>query len=488
MIKKILNIIELPNWLVATLGGVLLFRIPSFFEPYSYGDEMIYLTLGNAIRRGLTLYQQIHDNKPPLLYLTAAVAGNLFWFKAILCFWMLGTTIAFWHLVKNLFKENKLAQKISVIIFAILTTIPLFEGNIVNAELFLIGPIIIALTILLTKPTYKNIFLSGILFAIATLFKVPAAFDLLAIVAFWLIVTKLDKHEIIEIAKKTLVLALGFAVPILITLIWFFLRNALPDYVNIAFLQNIGYISSWGGNANLSFLTKHGPLILRASIVLIGFAALKLSQKKLGKTFILACIWFLTSLFAVTLSERPYPHYMIQAIPSLSILITILLTSSKIEQVFTIIPLTIAIFVPIYYKFYYYPTSSYYLRFIQFAVGQISKTQYLNKFDQNTVSNYEVSQIIIKSTTADDKIFVWGDAAPIIYALSRRLPPIKYVADYHISDFSSQEETVQNLSKNPPILIVILSNASKSTQLQNLISKKYVLISSSSNTQIWHLW
>src|SRR5258708_34306035 len=165
-VKEIDKALGIPNWLVGLLALIFIFRIPSFFGPYFYGDEMIYLTLGNAVRHGLTLYKQIHDNKPPLLYLTAAVAGNLFWFKAILAFWMIGTIIAFWHLTKDLFKENSLAQKVSIIIFAVLTTIPLFEGNIVNAELFLIGPIILAFVYLLAKPTYRNIFLSGLLFAV----------------------------------------------------------------------------------------------------------------------------------------------------------------------------------------------------------------------------------------------------------------------------------------------------------------------------------
>jgi MFS superfamily sulfate permease-like transporter len=78
-----LHMPNLPNWLLGILALIFILRIPSFFEPYYYGDEMVYLTLGQGVRQGLTLYKDIHDNKPPLLYLTAAVAGNLFWFKVI---------------------------------------------------------------------------------------------------------------------------------------------------------------------------------------------------------------------------------------------------------------------------------------------------------------------------------------------------------------------------------------------------------------------
>src|SRR5258708_4442221 len=487
-LHKLISEIEPPNWVMAIMALVLLTRIPSFFEPYFYGDEMIYLTLGNAVRHGLTLYKQIHDNKPPLLYLTAAVAGNLFWFKAILAFWMLGTIIAFWHLTKELFKENSLAQKVSIIIFAVLTTIPLFEGNIVNAELFLIGPIILAFVYLLAKPTYRNIFLSGLLFAVAALFKIPGAIDLPVIVIFWLItIEKVNLKNLFEIIKKGIVLAIGFAIPMLATFAWYCAKGALNDFVKAAFLENLGYISSWGGNTNTSFLVKHGPLLIRTGLVVIGFIVLRVFNKRLGKTFTFASIWFLTSLFAVTLSGRPYPHYMIQAIPSISILAGILVGSDKFEEVLTIIPLTLAILVPVYYKFFYYSTSTYYSNFALFATKQISKWDYFDKFNENTEDNYKTSEIVMKLTGNNDRIFVWGEDAPAIYALSRRLPSIKYTADYHITDFSSLKETANNLEANPPSVIVFFPKSPKFNELDNLLSSKYVQITSGTDSEIWHL-
>ncbi len=78
--KDFLDKIHLPNWLLGILVLILVLRIPSFFEPYYYGDEMIYLTLGEGVRQGATLYKDLHDNKPPLIYIIAAVAGSLNWF------------------------------------------------------------------------------------------------------------------------------------------------------------------------------------------------------------------------------------------------------------------------------------------------------------------------------------------------------------------------------------------------------------------------
>ena len=49
--KKFIEKTHIPVWLAIVLGIVVLLRIPTFFEPFSYGDEMIYLTLGEGVRR-----------------------------------------------------------------------------------------------------------------------------------------------------------------------------------------------------------------------------------------------------------------------------------------------------------------------------------------------------------------------------------------------------------------------------------------------------
>ena len=244
-IKNMVAKMHIPVWLAILLGIVLLVRIPTFFEPFSYGDEMIYLTLGEGVRQGVTLYKDIHDNKPPLLYLLAAAAGNLFWFKAILAIWSLITITLFWHLSRALFPKKEKLQKVSTIIFAILTTIPLLEGHIANAEIFMIGPTIAAFLILFTKNlNFKNIFASGVLFSIATLFKVPAAFDVPVIVFFWLITLGVKKQNLKEILKNTFYLALGWLTPIALTIVEF-RAPTLSGRAQLSWLRFLTSCLSW---------------------------------------------------------------------------------------------------------------------------------------------------------------------------------------------------------------------------------------------------
>ena len=479
---------KIPNWLIFVLIGVLILRIPSFFEPYSYGDEMIYLTLGEGLRQGVPFYNGLHDNKPPMLYIMAAISGSLFWFKVLLAFWNLATIIAFWKLVERLFPKKTKLHKASTVIFAILTTIPLLEGNIANAELFMLLPTILAFYVLFSdKLTKKKLLGAGLLFSFASLFKIPAAFDVPVIFFFWIFTSTLTKKRVKEIVVNTFFIAVGFVIPIAITMVWYWLQGAFGEYLIAAYLQNVGYLSSWRPEEQqVSFFVKNGPLLARGVVVLVGLGVLFWQRSRLPKQFIFVCIWLLFSLFGVTLSERPYPHYLIQAVPTISILFGLLLTDKTIVQSLALIPLSLALFVPVYFNFWRYPTTSYYVKFVNFAVGNITKDEYFLTFSGNTLRDYKIAQLINSVTQKGDKVFVWGSDGKI-YALSRRVPPVKYVADYHIRDFWSKEELAKSLTQTLPQAIVLLPEGKSLPQINKLLDENYILLTNIEGANVWVL-
>lgn len=486
--QKINKLFQIPKWLFVVLILIVIFRIPNFFEPYSYGDETIYLTLGEGMRNGLTLFRDIHDNKPPLLYAAAALAGSLFWFKAILLFWMLITTVLFWKLAETLFPKNTRLHQIATIVFAFFTTIPLFEGNIVNAELFMIGATIGAFLLLFKKEhTSRNIFLAGLLFSVGTLFKVPAAFDIPAIVLLWFITMKFTQKNFATLFKKTLILAFGFALPIALTFVWYWGKGAFNDYLIAAWLQNFGYLSSFRpDDVQEPFLVKNGPLLIRAGIVGFGFLILFSLRKKLSKEFIFLCAWLLLSLFAITLSERPYPHYLVQAVPPVALLLGMLFTLQTLEQSLVIIPLSLFLFVPVYFHFWYYKTIPYYTRFYKYAITKtLTVEEYRSTFGGETNRNYKLAEFLMTSSKPSDPVFVWGSNSSTVYALAKRLPPIKYVADYHISDFSSQEEVIGQLEQNPPSFVVFLPDSPSFPLLDSLLRDRYGIAETIDGATIW---
>ncbi|MFC1649390.1 ArnT family glycosyltransferase [Patescibacteria group bacterium] len=487
MINYLNKTFRTPNWLFVVMTLVFVFRIPSFFEPYAYGDEMIYLTLGEGVRQGVTLYGEIHDNKPPLLYLTAAAAGSVFWFRAILAIWHIITIYIFWKLLDHLFPNNRIVQIASTITFTILTTIPMFEGQIANSEIFMIGFTILGFLLLLKNRSVRNSFLAGILFSIASMFKIPAAFDMPAIMIYFLIVTKLNWKNIKSLFVTFFYMSIGFILPIAISFIYYYLQGAFAEYAIAGYLQNVGYLSSFRPeDISEPFLTKNAPLLTRGVVVLILSAVVFLFRKKLSKPFILVFVWLIFTLFAVALPERPYPHYLIQSIPPLSIMIGMLFGLSTLEQVLVVFPLSLTFFVPIYFKFWKYETTPYYQRFIDYSLGSLSENDYKSGFGEHVVVDEKVSEFVATTTSRNDRIYVWGDNATI-YAKSKRLPPIKWVADYHIHDFSDKQTVAEELREKKPVYIIIIPNSEPYPELNQLINNNYFLVKEIEGVRIWKL-
>jgi hypothetical protein len=208
------------------------------------------------------------------------------------------------------------------------------------------------------------------------------------------------------------------------------------------------------------------------------------TRKKLSKKFILFSIWTLFALFAITLSERPYPHYFIQILAPLSFFLANFFTEESFEQSLVVLPLALTFFVPVFYKFYFYPATSYYLRFVNFATHRISKETYFTEFSPETNRNYEIAKFLATSSAPSERVFMWDPDSPTVYALSRRLPPIKYTVPYHVNDFSSKAIVAKEISENPPKFI-ILTSANTFSELLPLIREKYLLIQQISNADIY---
>lgn len=182
--------------LILILAVNLLLRAPSLFDPVSYGDECIYLTLGKAFNRGLVFYRDLHDNKPPLLYLIAALAsGKLFWFKLITILWNTFNVYLIYLLGKKISQKNS-PPLIAALIFVILSFFP--EGRIANGEIYMIMPATLGvLFVLIALEKKKSIYFltSGFLFSFAFLFKIPVIFDFIGLLIGVFIFPKINFNQ-----------------------------------------------------------------------------------------------------------------------------------------------------------------------------------------------------------------------------------------------------------------------------------------------------
>ena len=69
----------------------------------------------------------------------------------------------------------------------------------------------------------------------------------------------------------------------------------------------------------------------------------------------------------------------------------------------------------------------------------------------------------------------------------RRGLPVKYVADYHVFDYSSKGEIVKMLSLKKPRFIVITPEAKPFLEIIGFLRQNYFLTNSIDDAEIWSL-
>lgn len=461
---------------------IFILRIPSLFEPQRYADEEIYLTLGQGIRKGLVLYRDIHDNKPPLLYLVTAVAGDLFWFRFLLLVFHAFGVLCFWKLSELVFEKNRLAVLISTSLFGLFSTLPSLEGNIANGENFMIVPALLAFFLFyraLTDSSFAGRFIIflciGLLFAVSFLFKIPVVFDFLSLLLFWCFFTRpsITNFRVLFqriFSSQFIAMVLGFALPIALSIAYYSVLGAFEPYVRSALLQNVGYVSSWRGGGGGLFAN---PLVWRGVIVLGVSVCLFVFSNKLSLAVRFVSLWTVFSMYGALLSSRPYPHYLLEPLAPVSLLVVLVFSEKFLLR--RLLPALLFILILGAYvenKFWYYATVPYYRNFIAYALGHKDWGAYLDFFGVRR--NYLISSYIRQHTLPSDRIFVWG-TEPSIYALSDRLPVGRYTVAYHIFDFQAFDETLTALQASPPPYIIVIDDLDRFIQLKSYLDHFYVL-------------
>ena len=452
----------------------LILRLPSLFEPNWYGDEGIYLVLGQAIRKGLVLYNQIHDNKPPTLYYFAAFSQTVFGFRLFLALWMIPTIYIFHLLSKKLLPLR--LSRLATLFFLIITSLPLFEGNIANSEIFMLLPTIWAVYILYqhslsptsSLPT-KALAISGLLLGFAFTLKVPVAIEF-AFLFIWIIIIsrRLD-------FRRLIIFSLFFFIPILIYSIYFYFLGAFGNFVFASILQNFGYLSSWAtgshsGTASSGGLANRGVILFIFWLFIYFLATKKLVSRRLA--FI--SLWFSATLFGALLSTRPYPHYLIQLLPPTVFLLLLFFDKhlKNIVKLYIIFLLSTLTYTYIHFHFYTYPVFSYYQNFYSHLTS-LSSPEYRSYFGPGVNNTYAISSFIKSNTAASESIFVWGDS-PFIYTLSDRLPVGRFTVAYHIADFNQYQVVIDKLRTDFPNFIIYYHQPSRPyPQLDTFLDRYY---------------
>jgi 4-amino-4-deoxy-L-arabinose transferase-like glycosyltransferase len=465
-------------WFLLASSLIFFFlRLPSLIEPHWYGDEGIYQVIGKSLNNGRLLYSQIWDNKPPLLYLTYALFnGEQFSVRLFSLIIGIVTILMFYKLTSVLFKNLK-ASIASTLVFTLLFATPIIEGNIANAENFMLLPIIAAAILVYkyadnkTQRSSKNNFLAmlsaGLLLGIAFLFKAVAVFDFVALFLFLHITVSQKRFSLKHLRRSVFTyyrnnshflnpFALGFLLPLTLTALYFFVNRTFLDFTTAVFSNNLGYV----GYAN-QLIIPQGFLILKLLLVSAATTIIYLKRRLFSKVELFILLWFVFSLFNTYFSGRAYTHYALLLLPSWCLLLGLLLTKTgkQLKVLFLLLMVISALLVTRTFNPNITKAFSYYGNALSFLLGGKDIHSYRAFFDKKTPRDYAIASFIKTHTTQDDKVLVWGDSAQI-YALSDKHPIGRYTVSYHITRTESAlTETRSVLREAKPKYVIILKEA-----------------------------
>lgn len=460
-------------------------RFPSLFEPYWYGDEGIYQIVGRALGEGRVLYEGIWDNKPPILYLIyALVNGDLFSVRLIATVVAILTLLAFFQLSKCLFKKRG-ALYGATILFTVLFGLPLLEGNIANAENFMLLPIIVSALLIVKASQGKKerrnfqFIIAGLLLAIAFLIKTVVIFDLAAFILFLFFITMPTLHLLFKkrnfligikkLSQQYIPLVGGFTVPVVSVILLFLASGTFSDFLTATFSQGVSYVSY--GN---EFIVPQGLLFIKLLLLACFIVVLFVFRRSFTNVQIFIMLWLSFSLFNAFFAQRPYTHYLLVLLPSFSLLVGEIIEPKAYRFTGLLILLFILSLIP--RNFWIYgKIGPYYQNFISFVTGGKEVEEYVAFFDPNVPSYYEAAQFIRMHTQEDEHIFIWGDAAQV-YVLSNKLPPGRLAVSYHITFYPEAfEETKKILAKTRPRYIVLISPIGEYGELLRDYTLRFVL-------------
>ena len=235
------------KWILLILCSIfVILRLPSLIEPHWYGDEGIYQVVGRALNQGRVLYRDIWDNKPPILYIIYAVAGgSLFTAKLFSLLAGLFSVIIFHKLSKKLFKKPA-SIYIATGCYVVLFGSPILEGNIANAENFMLLPIVCSAYLVYLYVENRKLFqlaVAGVLLSIALMTKIVTVFDFSA---FALVVLVSNRAIKIKEKIKPLLIFTGFFLSVfLFFIVNFLLIGTFRESLNsILFMYAVVYCSS----------------------------------------------------------------------------------------------------------------------------------------------------------------------------------------------------------------------------------------------------
>lgn len=467
-----------------------LLRFPSLFEPFWYGDEGIFAAVARNLNQGGVLYQTAWDNKPPAIYLTyqaifSVFGVSMFWLRLVTAVVVMATAAVIYEIAQKVLGARR--ALVAAFAFGFLTSLRIVEGNLSLTEIWMILPISSAMLLAIKRNFDKSgIFGAGILISIGSLYKQVGALEAAALGIFLFLIAK----NLSGFFKKGLILAVGFLLPYLLLLGYFASKNLTGEFIFAAYTYYQIYLGESPRYAILTNALKFVPIVAA-----VWYGIWKKRSDGVD-TFHLFLLWAAFSALGSYFSGRTYGHYLVQAVPAVSLLIASASFKFKFKK--EQILFALFFFIPLIFltKLLFTDFLSggpinqvkYWRNFLEFTSGRRGFGAYNDFFDRNVNSIAAAGNFFDTNGARGATAYIWGDL-PWLYAVADLKNPTRYVTSFHVFGVpEGRNEVISKLADDPPDYILKPpSSIGYFGELEKLLAASYTLSSRVENMEIFVL-
>jgi hypothetical protein len=290
--------------------GVLLLRLPTLSEPAWYSDDGFFMSVAWLTSQGLRLYSGVYDNSPPAIYwlyrlmLALGAGQHHVVVQAFAAVAVIVSSLLTFEVARRIAPLWPAAMAGSLAGLAL--SLPVLDGDLFNVELAGL-PFFLAALLLAFHRASLAAMASGALLCMSVAFRPSYAVDGLAI----LTVLVTAGRPVTRVAAAA---AGGAAVAAAVaTSLW--VQGSLAAYVDTVLPSEHAYLI-WANGGSLVPLSIR--LAVFGAVALAGLTALRTREIRV------VAVWIPAALAGASLAPRELTHYAHEAIPALSVGISLL--------------------------------------------------------------------------------------------------------------------------------------------------------------------
>jgi hypothetical protein len=387
------------------VAACLAAHVMIFSRPFFNADEAIYSAVAARLNDGGILYRDAVDHKPPLIYWTYALVFRGFGRYAMhavhaLCIgYILVAALALYRLGRRLYGVE--AGFAAALLYGVYSACSLPKWFLAaNAEHFSIAPmtlgVLLAVEAADERRRWRHL-VAGLLFGVAGLYKVQAAFAGGAAIAYAVI--RRDRRP-----AGPIVMVLGGLVPVALTCAWFRRAGAWSDFLFWSWTYPRSYAAQpvWSESLR-SFGSELGfwfaVVLPLASIGMVAELARLVRSREPARWLIVP--WVLVALIQISLGGRFFMHYFLYLLVP-----ACLAAANPIARLWGAGRARAALVVLLALP----------------ALGCIALAPFNDWYLGTTVTSAKldrVSRWLRTETAPDERLFVWGNS-PELYVLGDR--------------------------------------------------------------------